>query len=247
MIVRTLKSASTAALFRTTASREVVSRGDQMGHAVFDTQFAEGATDTLSRDVFGEFPAQAHYCLSGTGVATIGGRTVQLGPDVLVVARASVPFGVRANEDLRLCSVLGGSGAEEELPGEPLVRRVADTLGTPRDVFWGNGQSRRLLVKSDGFGFALCQTLGNQDTDSPLQYRNHFESCYYVQGSGKYVWESGSHPIDTNGAGATAFIMNRNDAHRMVVDDPSICISVFSPAIEGHESHDFSAGSSSSY
>ena len=95
MIVRTLKSASTAALFRTTASREVVSRGDQMGHAVFDTQFAEGATDTLSRDVFGEFPAQAHYCLSGTGVATIGGRTVQLGPDVLVVARASVPFGVR--------------------------------------------------------------------------------------------------------------------------------------------------------
>lgn len=87
MIVRTLKSASTAALFRSTTSREVVSRGDQMGHAVFDTRFPEGATDTLSRDATGEFPAQAHYCLAGSGVATIGGRTVQLAPDVLVVAR----------------------------------------------------------------------------------------------------------------------------------------------------------------
>ena len=43
MIVRTLKSASTAALFRTTASREVVSRGDQMGHAVFEPKLRDFA------------------------------------------------------------------------------------------------------------------------------------------------------------------------------------------------------------
>lgn len=43
-------------------------------------------------------------------------------------------------------------------------------------MFWGNGQSRRLLVRKDGLGFALCITFGNANTDSPLQYRNHFES-----------------------------------------------------------------------
>lgn len=247
MIVRTLSSAGAERLFRDTMSREIVSRTDQVGHAVFDTQFAAGDADTLARDAAGEFPAQAHYCLSGEGIATIGGRTVTLVPDMLIAARAATPFSVRARSELRLCTIFGGTGPEEDLPVDPLVRRVADMLGTPRDVFWGNGQSRRLLVRSDGFGFALCQTLGNPDTDSPLQYRNHFESCYYVRGTGEYVWDGGRHPIDTNGAGGTVFVMNRNDAHRMVVRDAAVCLSVFSPAIEGHEAHDFSKGAASSY
>ncbi|MHC5654030.1 ectoine synthase [Stappia sp.] len=247
MIVRTLKSAGDAPLFRSVASREVVSRADQVGHAVYDTLFAEGQGDTLCRDAAREFPAQAHYCIEGEGSVTLDGETWPLGPDMLIAARASVSFSLLADTRLRLCTVFGGTGPQEDLPAHPLVRRVADTVGTPRDVFWGNGRSRRLLVKSDGFGFALCQTLGNPDTDSPLQYRQHFESCYYVRGSGEYVWDEGRHPIDTNGAGATAFIMNRNDAHRMVVRNASFCISVFSPAIEGHEAHDFSGGGSSSY
>lgn len=247
MIVRTLKSASTAALFRSTTSREVVSRGDQMATPYSTRGSRRGR---LIRSVAMQrvsFPPRRTIAWPEAASPRSAAARSSLHRMSWWWRGASVPFSIRAKEEVRLCSVLGGTGTEEELPPEPLVRRVADTLGTPRDVFWGNGQSRRLLVKSDGFGFALCQTLGNQDTDSPLQYRNHFESCYYVKGSGKYVWETGSHPIDTNGAGGTAFIMNRNDPHRMVVDDPSICISVFSPPIEGHESHDFSAGASSSY
>ncbi len=247
MIVRTLKAAGDAPVFRFALSREIVSRTDQVGHAMFDTTLAAGSSDAVARDAPGEFPAQAHFCLEGRGTVTIDGCSATVEAGTLIAARASADISFHAEEDLRICTVFGGEGPVEAIRAEPLVRRVAETVGTGRDVFWGNGQSRRLLVKADGFGFALCQTLGNANTDSPLQYRHHFESCYYVSGSGEYVWESGSHPIDTNGAGATVFIMNRNDAHRMVVRDPAVCLSVFSPPIEGHEAHDFSRGAPSSY
>lgn len=247
MIVRTFKAAGDVPVFRYAASREIVARTDQVGHAVFDTTLAAGTSDTVARDAPSEFPAQAHFCLSGNGMVTVGGRSAIVEADTLIAARAGTEITFHAETDLRICTIFGGEGPEEAIRAEPLIRRVAETVGTGRDVFWGNGQSRRLLVRDDGFGFALCQTLGNANTDSPLQYRHHFESCYYVSGSGEYVWESGSHPIDTNGAGATVFIMNRNDAHRMVVRDPSVCLSVFSPPIEGHEAHDFTGKSPSSY
>lgn len=247
VIVRTFKAAGDAPVFRYAVSREVVARTDQVGHALYDTTLAAGAADTVTRDAAGEFPAQAHFCLSGTGMVTVDGRSERASPGTLVAARAGAEVSFLAESEMRICTVFGGEGPEEAIRADPLIRHVDEFIGTARDVFWGNGQSRRLLVKADGFGFALCQTLGNANTDSPLQYRHHFESCYYVSGSGEYVWESGSHPIDTNGARATAFIMNRNDAHRMVVHDPSICLSIFSPPIEGTEAHDFSGKRPSSY
>lgn len=43
------------------------------------------------------------------------------------------------------------------------------------------------------------------------------------------MWDTNRHPIDTGEGASTVFIMNRNDAHRMVVKDESICLSIFSP------------------
>jgi len=246
MIVRTWNAAPTAGVFERAASREMVTPSDAVGHAIYDTRIAAGEADRLTTGASAPFEAQAHYCVAGEGTVSIDGRCWPIAPDTIVAARADALIAFTADSDLRICSIFAG---DTPVPAETpaLVRSVAEIEGTPRDVFWGNGQSRRLLVRSDGFGFALCQTLGNAQTDSPLQYRHHFESCYYVAGSGEYVWGDGRHPIDTNGAGGTVFIMNENDAHRMVVDNPSMCLSVFTPPIEGHESHDFTGKRPSSY
>ena len=246
MIVRTWNAAAPVGVFNSSHGREIVSAVDGVGHAVYDTRIAAGTADRLREGAAHPFQAQAHYCLEGEGTVTIDGRCWPLAPDMIVAAPASADVMLTADSDLRVCTIFAG---EDPLPADtaPLVRAVAEIEGSERDVFWGNGQSRRLLVRSDGFGFALCQTLGNANTDSPLEYRHHFESCYYVSGSGEYVWGDGRHPIDTNGAGGTVFIMNHNDAHRMVVADPSMCLSVFTPPIEGHESHDFSGAHPSSY
>jgi hypothetical protein len=126
-------------------------------------------------------------------------------------------------------------------------RSLAKIHGTDRDVFWGNGQSKRMLVKRDGLGFAFCVTVGNPDTDSLLEYRNNLESCYYISGTGEYDWGSGKHPILTDKGQATVFIMNNHDTHHMRINQESVCLSIFTPPIEGNESHDFSSGRPSSY
>ena len=40
-----------------------------------------------------------------------------------------------------------------------IVRSFEEIAGSDRDVAWGNGQSRRLLLATDGMGFAVADTL----------------------------------------------------------------------------------------
>ncbi len=243
MIVRTLKMADSASLFSTCVSRAIVKADDNVGHVVFDTAFPSGTSDRIVPRHGADFMSQAHYCLEGEGLAEIEGQACILKAGSLVATSMTRPISFSTRDGMRLCSVLNADLAPDRI----IHRHLDEIIGTERDVFWGNGRSRRLLIKSDGLGFALCVTVGNPNTDSPLQYRNHYESCYYVSGSGEYVWDDGSHPIDTGDALSTVFIMNRNDAHRMVVHDTSICLSIFTPPIEGHETHNLTGEEASSY
>ena len=243
MIVRTYKSSDSVMVFQTSVSREIIRAADKVGHVLYDTTIRAGTSDSVF-DIYAEsFDSQAHYCLAGEGAAIVDGREYPVRAGTLVAASRRGNIVLKARTDMRICTILGDQAATRNV----IVRSIDDIVGTERDVFWGNGRSRRLLVKDDGLGFALCVTLGNPNTDSALQYRNHFESCYYISGSGEYVWESGSHPIDTDKSFSTVFIMDQNDAHRMVVRDESVCLSIFTPPIEGHEKHDLSGQAASSY
>lgn len=241
MIVRKYSSARAAGPFEFSLSRCLVSREDGMGHVLYDTVIEAGEKDLAA--VPAGMTAQAHYCVAGRGFATIAGRRVALGAGKVVAAGDAGACVFEALENLKICSVYGV--ADEE--GVFVERTLADIEGTERDVYWGAGYSKRLLVKRDGLGFAFCVTVGHAGKDSPLQYRNHLESCYYISGTGEYVWDDGRHPIETQDGEGTAFIMNLHDAHRMVVQDESVCLSIFTPAIEGAEAHDFSRESASSY
>lgn len=243
MIVRTLKVSDIAIVFETSVSREIVAPGDKMGHLLFDTTLKAGTVDTVKKSLVEAYSGQAHYCLSGEGTAIIDGKEHSITPGTVIAVTNKHRLTLQADSDMRICTVFGQAATAEQ----PVVRTLNEILGTERDVFWGNGRSRRLLIRKDGFDFAFCITLGHSNTDSPLQYKNHFESCYYVSGTGEYVWGTGSHPIDTSKDQSTVFIMNENDAHRMVVENESICLSIFTPAIEGHEAHNFAEGASSSY
>jgi len=54
-----------------------------------------------------------------------------------------------------------------------IIRSIQQIAGTSRDVNWGNGQSRRFLLKEDGLGFAFAETLVLAGTESVQQYRQH--------------------------------------------------------------------------
>src|SRR6266478_2013454 len=78
---------------------------------------------------------------------------------------------------------LRGSTCQRSQP--MIVRSIEDVAATDLDVAWGNGQSRRLIVKRDGMGFAIAETLVLAGTESLLEYKNHLEACYCITGEGE--------------------------------------------------------------
>lgn len=76
-----------------------------------------------------------------------------------------------------------------------LVRTLAEVIGTPHDVDWTNGTSRRVLVAADGRGFAVTETYVRPGTASRIRFANHFEACYCVEGSGRVETAGGAWEI----------------------------------------------------
>lgn len=120
------------------------------------------------------------------------------------------------------------------------------TLTEAKTVDWGNGLSRRFLLKSDGLGYTVTDTIVRAGTRSNLHYRNHLEACYCVEGSGWVTDEEGrDHRIEPG----TLYALDRHDPHCLVADDGAdmrlVC--VFAPALEGDEKHDLNGDGYSCY
>ncbi|MGW0606681.1 ectoine synthase [Streptomyces sp. NPDC002644] len=113
-------------------------------------------------------------------------------------------------------------------------------------VEWGNGTSHRLLVEADRMGFAFAVTLVRQGTTSALQYRNHLEACYCVEGSGEVVEKDGTRHKIVPG---TIYVLDQHDPHYLIASDYEDLhlVSVFNPPIVGDERHTLSEDGFSQY
>lgn len=123
-----------------------------------------------------------------------------------------------------------------------IIRRLDDVP----PVEWGNGLSRRFLVAADQVGYTITDTLVRAGTKSLLEYRNHLESCYCVEGSGEVIDMAGaSHPITPG----TLYSLNEHDAHYLIASpyEDLRLICVFTPALNGDEVHDLDEVRSSNY
>jgi L-ectoine synthase len=113
-------------------------------------------------------------------------------------------------------------------------------------VEWGNGVSRRLLVKADALGYTLTDTIVRAGTRSLLQYRSHLEACYCISGAG---WVSDSAGCAFRIEPGTLYALDQHDPHALEADAEGdmrlVC--VFAPALEGHEVHDLRPDGYSAY
>src|SRR3954468_18036382 len=91
-----------------------------------------------------------------------------------------------------------------------IVRSLRDLVGTECDVAWGNGQSRRLLLAKDGMGFSLTDTIVEAGTEALLEYKNHLEACYCIEGQGEVEDLNGN--VQRLEAGVM-YALNHHDAH----------------------------------
>ncbi|MDQ1614418.1 MAG: L-ectoine synthase [Actinomycetota bacterium] len=113
-----------------------------------------------------------------------------------------------------------------------LIRKLQDV----KTVEWGNGLSRRFLLQSDGMGYTVTDTIVRAGTKSRLEYKNHLEACYCIEGSGSVIELDGTeHPIEVG----TMYALDKHDAHDLVASDHEdlrlVCM--FTPALTGDEAH----------
>jgi L-ectoine synthase len=119
-----------------------------------------------------------------------------------------------------------------------LVRSLDETKGTDREVDGGNWVSRRLLLKSDGMGYSVHDTVIKEGTETHIHYKNHLEAVYLIEGEGEVetiadgkVW-----PVKAG----DIYALDKNDEHYLRANKGThmrmVC--VFSPAISGREVHD---------
>jgi L-ectoine synthase len=123
-----------------------------------------------------------------------------------------------------------------------IVRGIEDA----KTVQWGNGLSRRFLTAADGMGYTLTDTIVNAGTKSRLEYRNHLEACYCVEGEGEVVdMDGNSFPITPG----VMYALDQHDPHFLIAaphcDLRLICM--FTPALRGDEVHSLDEAHSSAY
>jgi len=117
-----------------------------------------------------------------------------------------------------------------------IVRKLSETLGTDREVDIETWTSRRFLLKSDGMGFSMHDTIIKAGTETFIWYANHLEAVYCIEGSGEVeLVDSGVvHPIEAG----TLYALDGNEKHYLRARTQMRMVCVFNPPLTGKEVHD---------
>lgn len=119
-----------------------------------------------------------------------------------------------------------------------IVKRLADIVGTDQEVDTPNWTSRRLLLKGDGMGFSVHDTVIKEGTETHIWYQNHLEAVYLIEGRGEIETVSNGrvYPLEAG----TIYALDQHDEHYLRANKGShmrmVC--VFNPPLTGREVHD---------
>ena len=103
-------------------------------------------------------------------------------------------------------------------------------------VKFTGGISKRIVIKSDGMGFGMCETHIDKGGPYHWHYLNHLEACYCISGNGllRNLETGEAHPINPG----TTYLLDHFDDHEFTAYNEVVLISVFNPPLIGNETHD---------
>ncbi|XP_033648095.1 uncharacterized protein LOC117307451 [Asterias rubens] len=233
---------------------QLVTKEDCKGFTVYEARIPANAVVPLrSPDDTKSF--HIYYCISGNGKSTAqDGDRKDVTPDTVVALSCDVTFEltVAAESGMRLF-VTYCPAVDVESKSLAVVRHLSELLGTERDIDWGKGNSRRFLIKEDGFPLGLHNTWVYPKTSTRLGYQNHIEGVYYISGQVTYSWEDTSGEwvhadTKTNTENGTNYLMNIHDPHIVKSDEKDCyCICIFDPVLNGKENHTLTEDGFSGY
>jgi L-ectoine synthase len=115
-----------------------------------------------------------------------------------------------------------------------IVTRLADLLGTERDVRGPVWASRRFLLAEDGVGFSLNETTVAAGAEQVMWYKHHVEANYVIEGEGENLATGEVHPL----APGTIYTLDQHERHRLTAFTAMRIVCVFLPPLTGRETHD---------
>jgi len=117
-----------------------------------------------------------------------------------------------------------------------IVRRE-DIRGTDRDVQSPAGwTSYRFLLKSDGMGYSLHETILPPGLELQMWYKNHLEAvfCYAGTGSITDISTGEVHQLTPG----SLYALDNHDRHIVKSHTELRMVCVFNPPVTGREIHD---------
>lgn len=117
-----------------------------------------------------------------------------------------------------------------------IVRQLSDLQNTERETSAATWTSRRLLLKKDGMGFSLHDTLIFAGTTTEIHYQNHLEAVYCIEGCGKIKDLTNGQEYEINAG--TMYALNGHEKHLLIAEEQMRMICVFNPPVVGNEVHD---------
>lgn len=119
-----------------------------------------------------------------------------------------------------------------------IVRHLDQIIGSDADVDAEGWNSRRFILKSDGMGYSVNDTIIKPGAELHLEYRNHLETVYCIEGEGE-IEDLGDGQVHAIRPG-TLYALNRHDKHILRANRGThmrmVC--VFNPPLTGRETHD---------
>lgn len=117
-----------------------------------------------------------------------------------------------------------------------IVRKLKDLAGTEREVVTPNWTSRRLLLRRDGMGFSMHETIIEPGTQTHIWYRNHLEAVLCIEGEGEVevLPEGRVYPISPG----VLYALDQHDRHYLRAHTRMRMVCVFNPPLTGREVHD---------
>lgn len=116
-----------------------------------------------------------------------------------------------------------------------IVKHLNDIVNTKDDIVAETWNSRRLLLKKDGMGFSMHDTIIKAGTETLIWYRNHVEAVYCIEGEGEIEVIGGqTYPITPG----VLYALDGHEKHLLRASKQLRMVCVFNPPLTGAEVHD---------
>lgn len=116
------------------------------------------------------------------------------------------------------------------------VKHLNDVLNTTDHVTGDAFESRRILLARDGLGYSFHDTVVKAGSTQHLQYKNHIEANYCIEGTGEVEnAQTGETWPLTPGS---MYVLDNHDPHIIRAHTDLRLVCIFTPALTGQEKHD---------